>query len=301
MITQTDIENFYTEKSADKPKTFFQNYADPVIRTIKSCMATKKDVIKCLKTPEKVFEDIYKRSENVNTRKVYLQAILWLIDNYPDMKSKVPREKYFDEWNKAKLITTEAPAKEYEMIPSADIQKKVDEKFGEESMESLFLSFFREVPMRLDYQNIMFENAEKFLDLKKGEVTFTTWNKTAKNKEPKVIKLSAELLKKVSESLKKEPRDQLFIFSNQNPTKAVSNILKGAGLDMTMNGLRHILANEDVETIEKKVEKAKVMGHSPATGSKYRSQIKGDKTTFEVPNEHAEAIEKLIQDYLSRV
>ena len=61
MITQTDIENFYTEKSADKPKTFFQNYADPVIRTIKSCMATKKDVIKCLKKPEDIFEDIYKR------------------------------------------------------------------------------------------------------------------------------------------------------------------------------------------------------------------------------------------------
>jgi len=299
MISQLDIEKFYSEKSQDKPKTFFQNYADPVIRTLKSCLGTKKDVIKCLKNPEVVFKDIYARSENVNTRKVYLQAILWLIDNYPEMKTKVPREKYFDEWSKAKLLTAEAEPKTYEMIPSVDIQKAVDEKFGEDSQESLFLSFFREIPMRLDYQNIMFEPGEKFLDLQKGEITFTTWSKTSKNKEPKIIKLSTGLLKKINESLKNDPRDQLFVFSNSNPTKAVGNILKGAGFQMTMNGLRHILANEDVETTDQKVEKANIMGHSPATGSKYRKQIKNDNTTFEVPSEHADAIEKIIKEYLS--
>lgn len=302
VLTQEKVIEWYGEKSEGKPKTFMSNYANPVFRILGECLGEKDDVIKCLKKPQDVFEKIYLKSENVNTRKVYLQAFLWLIDNHPTIKDKVKREVYFQEWNKSKLITVEAGPKEYDMIPSAEIQNKVDTKYGKGSMESLFINFFREVPMRLDYQDIKFEPADKWIDMKKGEVTFVTWSKTSKNKDPKTIKLSKELMKMINESLARNPREQLIEFSNANASKAVSNLLKGAGLEgMTMNHLRHILANEDVDTIEKKVEKANVMGHSPATGYKYRKQIKSDKTTFEVPNEHAEAIEKIIQDFLSKV
>jgi len=154
-VSEDKIDTFYDKMSQGKPETFDKNYRMPVLRILKECLDETGDVIKCLKDSDRVIKKVLDTYANVNTRKVYLQALLWFVDNYDGMKTKVPREAYLRAWETSKLAVMETPNKEYADLPSIDeVQAKVDEKYGGGSMESLYISFFKEVPTRLDYQDV---------------------------------------------------------------------------------------------------------------------------------------------------
>lgn len=301
------IEAWFAAKSDGKPKTFLQNYWQPFRRILETCMEKDNDVFKCLKKSDKVIADIRMKSKNFSTQKVYAQAVLWFIDNYPEVKEKLgkTRDKYMDLWQELKLKVLENP-KTYDNLPTIEeVQTKIDEKYGEDSMESLYVSFYKEVPMRLDYKDIKVygrpqdvpEDQDKYLTYNNRTFVAKTFNKTSKTHEPAEVQLTPNLINKIKKSLIKFPRDQLFIFPNADPSKAIAGMFRKAGLDLTLNSIRHIMA-DTATTTEEKVKLAKKMKHAPSTSNRYRQQIGRDTETIEIPRGKREEIEQLILDYL---
>jgi len=307
-ISQADAESFYDEKSAGKPSTFAKNYKNPLLRILKDCMVKTNNVVACLKKHKEVIDKIINKYENVNTRKVYLQALLWFIDNYEGLRTEVNREAYLRAWEQSKLDVMETPNKEYNDLPTIDeVQNKIDDKYGKDSIQSLYISFFREVPMRLDYQNIKVyksttevpEDAVKYIVYRTKKLIMKEYNKTSKKYGVAEYPLSDELITKIKNSLEQKPRPELIQFSNNNPTKAVANMLRGADMNLTLNSLRHIMSIGAITPADK-VELAKKMGHSIQASRNYRAQIKDEKdlVKIDIPRRHEDAIRQLIADYL---
>lgn len=303
-LTVSKLEEFFIAQAEGRPSSFLKNYKDPAIRILIKCMSEDDDAISCLKNHETIINNIMKTYENINTRKVYLQALLWLVDNYPNLAKKVNREAYLDAWESSKMAVVESPPHEYKDLPTIDeVQTKVDATYGEDSIESLYIAFFREAPMRLDYKGILIydnsgdvpDDAEKFIVLETKKLTMRKYHKTSKRYGVAEYHLSDELVAKIQESLQKYERQELIIFSNSNPSKAIGQLLRAAGFDMTLNGLRHIMSGS-AKTIEEKVEMARKMKHSPNTSKIYRSQM-----IVNVPEDRRQEVEELIQDYLSNL
>ena len=301
-VTQAQAEGFFANHEKADVKTFLQNYQAPVLRILADCLDKNDDVVKCLNQPSKVIASINnnKNFKSINTKKLYLQALLWFVDHYPGMKDNVPREDYFNAWNTSKVEASET-MKEYDVPSPGVIQQAVDKKYGKDSIESLYISFYREVPMRLDYKDIKVysnekgipEDQKKFVLYTGNKFVAKEYNKTSKKHGMAEYNLSPELIQKIKNSLKKQPRDQLFIFSNQEPSKAISNLLKGAGLNMSLNGLRHSVSMS-AKTPEEKAQLAQKMKHSVNTAQKYRQQVKGDTVSIEVPKAMEEEVKKFI-------
>lgn len=307
-LTPATVETWYASESEEKPTTWLQNYYHPFRRLLSMCTTKTGDVVKCLRDFDKVKTNIQEKSGNYNTQKVYAQSALFFIDHYPGMQDRLKdvREKYKDFWEELKLLVNENP-KEYKDLPTLDeITKAIDEKYGSESMESLYIAFYKEAPMRNDFQDIRVygsqnqvpTDAKKYIVYQSKKFIAEDYNKTSKKYGPAEYKLSPELIDKIKASLKKQPRDQLFVFSNKNPSRAIINIFKGAGMpQVTMNGLRHLMSNT-AETVQDKIEMSKKMKHSVNASKNYREQIGKDIEIVEVPKGMKAEIEQLILDYL---
>jgi len=281
MISVEDVEQFYESHPNNTTPNFWKNHAAPVLRLLHDCLNVKNDVATCLKPVDKVVKQVKLKYKNPNTIKFYLQALLFLVDEYPELKEKVNRQKYYDAWQASKVVKAEFDAEEKpkKTGPTIEnIQQKVDEKFGEDSMESLYVSVYRKTPVRLDYQDIKIfgtmaqvpDDQEKYLVLQSKKIVMHNYNKTANKYGTKEIKLDTELMNKIKASLKKTPRDQLFVFSNSNPTKAISNILRKAGIEKgSLNTLRHAVASQEM-TAEDRVKLARIAGHAPTTSVDYK-------------------------------
>jgi hypothetical protein len=307
MVTIEDIEAFYDNHPNNTTPNFIKNHKAPVLRLLSDCLEIKNDIVPCLKPVDSVVKRIKQKWSNPNTLKFYLQALLFLVDQYPSLKEKVNRQKYFDAWEASKIKKAEfdeaAPKK-----PDVDIneiQTAVDKQFGENSIESLYISMYREAPVRLDYQNIFVygslnqvpEDTEKYLVLQSKTLFMRNYNKTSKKYGTKEAKLSPELMTKVKASLKKQPREQLFIFSNNNPSKAISNILRKSGIDGgSLNTLRHSVMSQDMSP-EERVQLARVAGHAPTTSVAYKRQSTSSGKMVLVPNELLSIVNELIADY----
>ena len=275
-LTVEQVQEFYNNhpQQADSVN-FDKNHSKPILRLIKDCLDIQgNDVAACLKKAEETIQKVKNKYTNKNTIRYYLQALLFLVDGYPGLAKAVPRAAYFKAWSASKLDTIGLAKEQKETIkaiPYDEIEKMVDAKYGADSMESLFIAFYKEVPLRLDFQDIMIgiPEADKNLDIKKKTVTMKTYNKTAEKYGEKVYNLSKELMKKIKASLKLNPRLQLINFANKNASKAISNLMVGAGIPggsaMT---LRHSLASANM-TNEERVDLADKMAHSPATNLQY--------------------------------
>ena len=306
MVTIEDIEAFYDNHENNTGPNFLKNHKAPVLRLLSDCLEIKNDIVPCLKPVDSVVKRIKQKWSNPNTRKFYLQALLFLVDQYPGLADKVNRQKYYDSWLASKVVKAESDAKAPEVpnVQIDEIQNAVDEQFGENSIESLYISMYREAPVRLDYQNIFVygslnqvpEDTEKYLVLQSKTMFMRKYNKTNKKYGTKEAKLSPELMTKIKASLKKQPREQLFIFSNNNPSKAISNILRKSGIDGSLNTLRHSVMSQDMSP-EDRVELAKVAGHATTTSVAYKRPSTSSGKMVLVPNELLSIVNELIADY----
>lgn len=302
-----DLKTFYEKHPQNTTANFLKNHYAPVRRLLKDCLEVEEDdFAMCLKPVDSVIKKVKATYKNPNTLKFYLQALLFLIDEYPGLAEKVNRQKYYDAWEASKVVKAEfdeqKPVKGQVSID--EIQEKVDEEFGDSSIESLYISVYREAPVRLDYQDIKVygtmkqvpKDEPKYLVLQSKKLVMNEYNKTSKKYGTKEVKLSDEVMEKVKQSLKKNPRDQLFVFSNSNPTKAISNILRKAGIEKgSLNTLRHAVSSED-RTPEERVKLARVAGHAPDTSVSYKRPPKG-MTKMNVPDELVDVIEEMIEEY----
>jgi len=296
-ITQADIENFYASHEKSQDKNWLKNHQAPVVRLFNDCLDLKDNLVYCLRDPQKTINKIKESFPNPNTRKFYLQALLFLIDNYPDLSRQVKRDQFFDAWQASKVAQVEKTEEKRQDTPDVgidEIDEAIFKKFGKKSMEYLFIRWFREVPTRLDFLDVKIDdkNADKFVDLNEGQVTMRKYNKTDKHYGLKNIKLSDQLMEMIKSSLEEIPRTDLFVFSNANPTKAVKQILKKAGIDGSLNTIRHAVASTNM-TPEERVELSKKMGHAPTTSVAYKRPRKEFKR-MDIPDALVDDVTKLI-------
>jgi len=276
-ITTAQVEDFYSGHEKGGDKIWWKNHVAPILRLLNECLEVKDDLVSCLKPVDEVVELVKAKYENPNTIKYYLQALLFLVDTYPGLKDKVPRDKYHTAWLDSKVVKIDFDEKK-EPTKNTDIntiQETIDKFYGEDSVESVFVKFYREVPLRLDFNDIFVygtlkkvpEDVDKFLVLQNKKVYLKKYTKTAEKYGEKEIKLSDELVASIKKSLAKKPREKLFVFTNSNLSKAISGMLRKAGIDGTMNTLRHsVMSQEDID----RPEMARRAGHSVETNMAYR-------------------------------
>lgn len=307
-LTQKNLDKFFDNHPKRKEvETFDMNYREPIVRMLKDCVGENNDYIVCLQDADKVINYVLSRYTNLNSRKTNLQAIIWFIDHYPSLAKNVPREKYITAWEEAKLVAN-SKSKEYSNVSIDEIQTAVDKKYGPSSIESLYISFYKEVPLRLDFKDIQVYQKPKDIDPKQDKY-FVYSTRQYVNKSVNKTKvavdtiLSEELTTKIKNSMIKHPRDELFVFKNNNNSKAISGLLTGAGFPKgtSLNNIRHAMSNTAV-TPKEKVELAKKMGHAPATSENYRKQVnKNGTVSIDVPLELIDAVEKMILDHKKAV
>jgi len=285
-ITLVKLETFYEEHEKATLKTFKNNYYNPIERLVRDCLELSEtdDVVPCLKDHADVIGKVKETYSNLNTIKFYLQAIVWLVTNHPNLSRKIGKratEAYVKAWEVSKseqmLEQASTPKPTYPKYET--IQKTIDEHYGKRSLESMFVMLYGETSKRLDYGEIqvvasknLIPDTGNYLVIQGGNMVFREYNKTSERYGETKIKLSSGLMTKVRKHLKDNPRDLLFTFTNQSVW--ISKMLKEAGFqDGNMTWLRHSVASQPM-TAEQRVEVAKRSGHSLQTSiNTYRGEI----------------------------
>ena len=296
-LSINQVENFYENHPNNTTKNFKKNHQGPVLRILNSCLEGKgdADVVTCMKDPDAVAKKIMDKYDNPNTQKFYFQALLFLIDEYPHLKNQLNRERYFNFWQGSKIVKQEHDEGKPKIdgVDYEDIKEKVSKKFGEDSPEALFIDFYEEVPLRLDYHDIRIDmpEASKNLNMSTGVLTLKDYNKTKDKYGDKDITLSSGLLNKIKKQLGE--KTYLFYFSKTTQGQKIGKILKEAGVENgTMNTLRHSVHSKPMST-EDRVEMARRSGHAPTTSLSYRRPIPNAMLTDD-------EIGDMIRDYQSR-
>ena len=302
MITLTDVRDFYDMHPKNTTKVWFNNYFNPVKRLLTECLDVKTDIVVCLKKYDNVIQKMQEKYESAETVKFYLRALLFLIENYPDLKDVVKKEKYVLAYDTAKMKAMEDLAQKpvKANVPYATIKEKVLAKYGEDSREMLLVDFYEQVPVRLDLDNIyVYANSSvvstpapgKYLNLKSKVLTMSVFNKTVEKYGDKVVKLSDDLILKIRKYLKPD-QDVLFIFP-VSQGKFIANMLRAAGIDGgTMGTLRHSVASKEMTAAER-TETARISGHSGQESLQYR-RPNVDSVKMFVPVSLQERVNQLI-------
>ena len=304
-ITIDDAKQFFERHPNNSTPNFKKNHQAPVIRLLKDCLDAQDDVVTCLSKPQEVVDKVKSKYDNPNTVKFYLQALLFFVDQYPNLNKFVDRQKYFKAWQEAKVVKAQSDKDEAPKvnIEYDTIKEKVYRKFGVNSQEGVFIDFYKEAPVRLDFYDIHVysktkdipEDVDKYLNLETGLLFMKNYTKTAKKHGDKNIYLSKELLDKIKYNLKHEPRDILFKFKNKDPSAAVKTLLRKAGFkDASMNTLRHSVHSQEDLTPEQRVEMARRSGHDPTTSVAY-SRPSGNTVNMTVPADYVDTIKYIVK------
>lgn len=298
-LTIGQVKTFYENHPNNTTNNFKKNHQGPVLRILDRCLegSGNGDVVACMKKPDEVAKKIMDKYDNPNTQKFYFQALLFLIDEYPQLKAQLNRERYFNFWQGSKIVKQEHDEGKPKIdgIDYNEIKEKVYKKFGEDSSEALFIDFYEEVPLRLDYHDIRVDMPDeaKNLNTETGVLTLKKYNKTKEKYGDKTITLSTELLNKIKKQL--GDKTYVFYFSKTTQGQKIGKILKEAGIEnATMNTLRHSVHTKEMST-EERVEMARRSGHAPATSLAYRRPV-----PVPSPDLTDEEIGELIRDYQIR-
>lgn len=277
---------FYYQKLVDDG-TMAQNsaktYADQlerVLKELKGC-EPQDDIVKCLKKSDQFLTLVNEKYTNANTKKAYLQAVLYAIDHYPSLKEKVSRKAYHQAWvdSKKNAETYNIDRQVNQEVPKfSEIIKKVYETYPEQSDARLMISLYNEITMRDDFGKVMVVNdnskatTPNFVNIKTGFIHMNDYHKTKEKYGPVKIKLSKKLI-----DLIKSTRDVgEMLFSRANMSQYIGQVLKKSGVvgSGAINLLRHSKISEELEgskirSSKKRNELADVMKHSPVTQISY--------------------------------
>jgi len=306
-ISVEQAKDFFDKHPNNTTKNFLKNHQAPFLRTLNLCLQENDDIVTCLSDAPAVIKKITDAYENPNTRKYYLQSVLFFVDGYPGLANHIDRKKYFDAWSASKVVKLEyeedKPKKEN--IDYEEIEKKVQKKYGINSQEALFIDFYKEVPVRLDFYDISVFNKtkdlpadlpDKYLNLETRRMFFKKYNKTNNKFGDKEIYLSQELVDKIKYNLKHNPRDTLFRFRNKEPGAAIKTLLNKAGIkNATMNTLRHSVHSQKL-TPEARVEMARRSGHSIQTSISYKRPNPEETIRMEIPTKYQDTIKHILNE-----
>lgn len=307
-ISIQQAKEFFENHPQNTTPNFKKNHQAPVLRLLNDCLEVQDDIVDCLSDAREVIDKIKNKYKNHNTIKYYLQALLFFVDSFPNLRDFVNRDEIFKAWQASKLTMIEGEEERKKNIANIeydDIKEKVYEKFGSNSQEALFIDFYEEVPLRLDFYDIkLFRNTKdlpeddvppKYLNLETGRLFMKDYTKTKNKYGDKEVYLSKELMEKIKYNLKNKPREYLFKFKNKDPSAAIKTLLRQAGIiNASMNTLRHSVHTKTM-TPEERIEMARRSGHAPETSLDYR-RPKEKLTSIEVPEKHLETVKYFVTE-----
>ena len=270
-LSVEQVEQFYQNHENNTTPNFLKNHMKPVIRILDICLEDTEDVVECLKKPKEVKKKITDIYDNPNTQKFYFQSILFLIDQYPDLAKNVNRAEYKKYWEESKVLKAEND-KNAPTIANIDfvvIAAAVEEEYGTDSEEALFVNLYYEMPMRLDFHDLYVDDSEQknYIDTNKKRIIVNEYSKTSKKYGQKNYTLSTKLIKQIIKQNK--TNNKLFtFFTKSNQGKKIKEMLHFAGIDGTLNTLRHSRHSVEMTSAER-VDIAARSGHAPETSLTY--------------------------------
>lgn len=257
---------------------------------------TEKDIYEILSNPTFYIDWIKKRSKSLQTQKSYISAILALFKHTSGLKEK-EKKNYYDWYSEfssihkqieAKYKLNEPTKKQREAYVSYEnIVKKRDEMVSG-SKEKLLLSVYTYLPpLRSDF-NCIYIYKEKPTEFKHHNYILLYDKPTLVLNEYKTVKkndilrkeLPEEFVKEIKLSIKKNPREWLFVDRENKPylvnsfNKWANRTLKKIfGKPLTISLIRHSYINSldfNKLTVSQKENIAKDMAHTVNTQDRYR-------------------------------
>ena len=308
-ISIDQAKEFFEQHPQNTTANFKKNHQNPVLRILRVCLEEEDDdIVECLSDAPAVIKKITDTYDNHNTIKFYLQALLFFVDQYPKLADHVDRKAFFDAWNKSKVVMIDKEEERKKSIPNIEyeeIEKKVYKKYGVNSQEALFIDFYQESPVRLDFYDIHIFNKtkdlpkdmpDKYVNLETRRLLFKNYTKTKNKYGDKEIYLSEDLVDKIKTNLKNNPRDRLFKFKNKDPSAAIKTLLSGAGIkNASLNTLRHSVHSQELSP-EERIETARRSGHAPETSLSYRRPKAESTIQMEVPAKYQDTISHILKE-----
>jgi hypothetical protein len=255
--------------------------------------------------PEEVLKWILKKSEVLSTQKSYIIAVLAIFKHNEGLKTQLDKDykawftkfSEIDEAITQRYKTNEPTERQLNAYVSfSDIIKKRD-SLEEGSMDKLLLSFYTYIrPLRADFNAIrIYKEDEKVpdSDAKDKEANYLVFEsqtkvslilhefKTQRSHSDFTKELPDELVKELKASLKKCPREWLFVDKFGKPYRATNSYTRWANRTfqklfekpLTITLIRHSyissLDQNALTTLEKE-EIAKEMAHSRGMQELYR-------------------------------
>jgi hypothetical protein len=308
-ISIDQAKEFFENHPQNTTANFKKNHQNPVLRILRVCLEEEDgDIVDCLSDSQAVIKKITDTYDNHNTIKFYLQSLLFFVDQYPKLADHVDRKAFFDAWNKSKVVMLDNEPERKAGIPNIeyeDIEKKVYKKYGVNSQEALFIDFYKESPVRLDFYDIHIFNKtkdlpkdlpDKYVNLETRRLLFKKYTKTKNKYGDKEIYLSEDLVDKIKTNLKNNPRDRLFRFKNKDPSAAIKTLLSGAGIkNASLNTLRHSIHSQELSP-EERIETARRSGNSTGTSLSYRRPKAEATIQMEVPEKYKDTISHILKE-----
>jgi hypothetical protein len=258
---------------------------------------TKVDLYAIITNPKQYIQWIKDHSASLQTQKSYISAILAVFKHTPDMKKN--EQSFYYEWyngfneihkqieNRYKLNEpSEKQKKAY--VSFEDIITKRDE-LTKGTKERLILSMYSHLPpLRSDFNEIFIykEKPTKpqhsnyiYLDGPTPTLILNEY-KTVRKNDSFEKEIPKELYNEILDSLKKEPRDWLFMDRDGKPYKENSynrwvnrTLKKLFNKPLTISLIRHSYINSldfNKLTVMEKESIAKDMAHTVNTQDRYR-------------------------------
>lgn len=256
--------------------------------------------------PDEVLEWILKKSDVLSTQKSYIIAVLAIFKHNEGLKIQLKKD--YDIWFKKFTEIDEAITQKYKTnepsekqlnayVEFKDIVKKRDE-LEDGSMDKLLLGFYSYIrPLRADFNAVRIyrksENEDIIPAEDKRDANYILFSdekdvhlilnefKTQRHHNKFDKKLPDELVKELKLSLKKMPREWLFVDKFGKPYVATNSYTKWAnralnrlfGKPLTITMIRHSFISsldQNALTILEKEEIAKEMAHSRGMQELYR-------------------------------
>ncbi len=259
---RTDADTFIAQYPMGGWKDHFgNNQLQRLVLTVAGCESVKdKTLLKCMTKKDKngqyhIINELTTRYTNPNTRVTYANAVMWLMDRYPNMyavnKGMIPLHKALVKFANKKRDEADVAAKAkgetarrtqtHMQMPFQEIQDFVNghQEFKDikETQHKLFFAFYKEVPVRDNFGRVhIYKDMSEikktlrspnmlYLPTKGNASFYLNKYKTDQGKDmgAKTYDLSAELTKLIRDTLKTKQRDFLFVLPDAYAATPVRN------------------------------------------------------------------------------
>lgn len=249
------------------------------VKTLSNLIENPHESLKCLEATDKI-------KHSPSNHHIYISSVVAFIKHIIKDTTQLKR------WKEVEKLNWQSLAERYDENKPSELQRdkamsfdeinKIRQELEVGSFERLLLSFYTLIePIRADYyateiltSSTAISKEENFIMLTASTAQLVVKDFKTKHKYDKIENtISDELRKELEESLKKYPRDYLFVMEDKTSPftrklfsnwacRTLSSVLKQP---MTLTALRHIYITQKIQARTSAAELVKIankMGHS---------------------------------------